>query len=135
MSGYRYHSLRLQWPLLQLRATQKAFLMLYDRIDQKTLAGDFERALGDMVASMRRRDYRAASESYVHLSIGNSPWPIGVTSVGIHDRSAREKISFSQNGQAHIMNDEGTRKILFAWKRLMTWIQAAYPAQDKSLAF
>ena len=121
--------------ILQLRATQKAFLMLYDRIDQKTLAGDFERALGDMVASMRRRDYRAASESYVHLSIGNSPWPIGVTSVGIHDRSAREKISFSQNGQAHIMNDEGTRKILFAWKRLMTWIQAAYPAQDKSLAF
>jgi pre-mRNA-splicing factor 18 len=36
----------------------------------------------------------------------------GVTQVGLHERSAREKISHSMNAtsQAHIMNDEGTRK-------------------------
>ena len=43
---------------------------------------------------------------------GNNPWPIGVTSVGIHERSSREKISHVMNGGAHIMNDEATRKYL-----------------------
>ena len=38
--------------------------------------------------------------------------PLGVTSVGIHERSAREKISHVMNGGAHIMNDEATRKYL-----------------------
>jgi hypothetical protein len=45
------------------------------------------------------------------LCAGNAPWPIGVTSVGIHERSAREKISHVMNA-AHIMNDEATRKYL-----------------------
>eukprot|EP00775_Hariotina_reticulata_P006926 gene6926-7144_t len=46
------------------------------------------------------------------LAIGNAPWPIGVTHVGLHERSAREKISHVMNSssQAHIMNDEATRK-------------------------
>eukprot|EP01047_Picozoa_sp_COSAG01_P079917 COSAG01_NODE_15339_length_1347_cov_1243.159455_3_plen_27_part_01 len=26
------------------------------------------------------------------LTIGNAPWPMGVTSVGIHERAGREKI-------------------------------------------
>lgn len=36
----------------------------------------------------------------------------GVTQVGLHERSAREKISHSMNStsEAHIMNDEATRK-------------------------
>jgi hypothetical protein len=61
---------------------------------------------------MRERNYLQAYDVYMRVSIGNAPWPIGVTSVGIHERSAREKISFSCNGQAHIMNDEATRKYL-----------------------
>ncbi len=50
--------------------------------------------------------------TYMSIAVGNSPWPIGVTSVGIHERSAREKISHVMNGGAHIMNDEATRKYL-----------------------
>jgi hypothetical protein len=63
------------------------------------------------------------------LAIGNAPWPIGVTSVGIHERSAREKISHVMNtsGQAHIMNDEATRKYLQGLKRLISFVQRAYP--------
>jgi pre-mRNA-splicing factor 18 len=65
-----------------------------------------------MVQHMRERNYLAANDVYLRLAIGNAPWPIGVTSVGIHERSAREKIShvMNQSGQAHIMNDEATRK-------------------------
>jgi pre-mRNA-splicing factor 18 len=81
-----------------------------------------------------KRDYLAAMDQYIKLSIGNAPWPIGVTMVGIHERSAREKIH--TNSVAHIMNDETTRKYLQSIKRLMTLCQRRYPAMpSKSVEF
>ncbi|KAK8630702.1 hypothetical protein V6N13_079483 [Hibiscus sabdariffa] len=62
---------------------------------------------------------------YIKMAIGNAPWPIGVTVVGIHERSAREKIY--TNSVAHIMNDETTRKYLQSVKRLMTFCRRRYP--------
>ena len=44
------------------------------------------------------------------MSIGNAPWPIGVTMVGIHARTGREKI-FAQS-IAHVLNDETQRKYI-----------------------
>lgn len=35
---------------------------------------------------MRDRNYLFANDIYLRLAIGNAPWPIGVTSVGIHER-------------------------------------------------
>jgi len=46
---------------------------------------------------------------------------IGLTMVGIHERSGREKISTSK--VAHIMNNELERKYLTSIKRLMTYAQ------------
>ena len=37
-----------------------------------------------------------ANDMYLEMAIGNAPWPIGVTMVGIHARTGREKI-FAQN--------------------------------------
>lgn len=37
-----------------------------------------------------------ANDCYLRMAIGNAPWPIGVTMVGIHERSAREKIFSNQ---------------------------------------
>jgi pre-mRNA-splicing factor 18 len=45
--------------------------------------------------------------------------------VGIHERSAREKI-FS-NQVAHVLNDEVQRKYVQSIKRLMTFCQEKYP--------
>ncbi len=42
-----------------------------------------------------QRDFIKANEHYLMLAIGDAPWPIGVTMVGIHERAGREKI-FSQ---------------------------------------
>ena len=42
------------------------------------------------------KQYTKANDKYMALSIGNSPWPIGVTMVGIHERSGRSKIFTSQ---------------------------------------
>jgi pre-mRNA-splicing factor 18 len=48
--------------------------------------------LGVICQCMQEREYVKANDTYYLLSIGNAPWPIGVTMVGIHERSAREKI-------------------------------------------
>ena len=66
---------------------------------------------------MRQREYLKAMDAYVKVTIGNAAWPIGVTSVGIHERGGREKISdTNKEWQAHIMSDETTRKYLVSLK-------------------
>ena len=41
------------------------------------------------------KEYIKAHDKYVELAIGNSPWPMGVTMVGIHERSGRSRINTS----------------------------------------
>lgn len=98
------------------------------------LPADIRQALVVMVHHCRKRDYLAAMDQYIKLAIGNAPWPIGVTMVGIHERSAREKIH--TNSVAHMMNDETTRKYLQSVKRLMTLCQRLYPTMpSKAVEF
>ncbi|GAB4848216.1 hypothetical protein Ancab_002883 [Ancistrocladus abbreviatus] len=92
---------------------------------KKVLPDDIKQALMLVVECCLKRDYLAAMDHYIKLAIGNAPWPIGVTMVGIHERSAREKIY--TNSVAHIMNDETTRKYLQSVKRLLTFCQRRYP--------
>lgn len=56
------------------------------------------------------KEYVRAHDKYLELAIGNAPWPMGVTMVGIHERAGRSKIFSSQ--VAHILNDENQRKSL-----------------------
>lgn len=101
---------------------------------KKILPGDIRQALMVVVDCCMKRDYLAAMDQYIKMAIGNAPWPIGVTMVGIHERSAREKIH--TNSVAHIMNDETTRKYLQSVKRLMTFCQRKYPAMpSKAVEF
>lgn len=74
-------------------------------------------------------DFQRAYEKYLELAIGNAPWPMGVTMVGIHERSGRTKIFTSQ--VAHILNDETQRKYLQSIKRLFSVAQKE--AGDKSV--
>lgn len=68
------------------------------------------------------------------MAIGNAPWPLGVTMVGIHARTGREKI-FSQQ-IAHVLNDETQRKFIQGLKRLMTACQRLYPTDpSKTLEY
>ncbi|XP_056653307.1 pre-mRNA-splicing factor 18-like isoform X2 [Monodelphis domestica] len=62
-----------------------------------------------------------ANDAYLQMAIGSAPWPIGVTMVGIHARTGREKI-FSKH-VAHVLNDETQRKYIQGLKRLMTICQ------------
>merc|ERR1711998_543492 len=85
-----------------------------------------------MIQAMKERNYIHADAILVNtIAIGNAPWPIGVTQVGIHTKSAaREKIStthLNKNAAAHVMGDEVTRKYLHGLKRLLTVLQRLYP--------
>jgi len=74
-----------------------------------------------MMEHMVAGDFVKANDAYILTAIGNAAWPIGVTSVGIHGRSAHDKM---QTGQvAHVMNNEMARKYLQSVKRLIRFEQ------------
>ncbi|KAN0064988.1 hypothetical protein ACQY0O_002046 [Thecaphora frezii] len=104
---------------------------LFKQLRKRSLAPDVLMRIAEIVHYVQKREYQNANDSYLQLSIGNAPWPIGVTMVGIHERSGREKI-FSSN-VAHVLNDEVSRKYIQSLKRLMTFAQTKYPPKDVSM--
>ncbi|KAL5526854.1 hypothetical protein ACEPAF_8581 [Sanghuangporus sanghuang] len=101
---------------------------LFKSLRQRNLPSDVLARVTEIVHYMQKRQYQKANDAYLRLSIGNAPWPIGVTMVGIHERSAREKISSDQ--VAHVLNDEVSRKYIQSLKRLLTFSQTKYPPED-----
>ncbi|GAA5870553.1 hypothetical protein JCM1840_004799 [Sporobolomyces johnsonii] len=113
------------------QATSAEYLKpLFKSLRKRDLAPDVLLAVAEITFYMQTREYLRANDSYLRLSIGNAPWPIGVTMVGIHERSGREKI-FSNN-VAHVLNDETSRKYIQSLKRLLTFAQAVRPPADVS---
>jgi pre-mRNA-splicing factor 18 len=111
---------------------------LYKMLKKQQLVQDIAECLQRIMQSMIMGDYVKAMEVYVELTIGNAPWPMGVTSVGIHERAAREKIgernsSGSGGQQAHILNDEEKRKYIHAVKRFMFFCQMKYPSDPSKM--
>jgi pre-mRNA-splicing factor 18 len=82
----------------------------------------------EIVKAAQECRYVDANDGYLRLSIGKAAWPIGVTMVGIHERSAREKLHESDKG--HVMGDEVTRKFLQSIKRCLSFAQVRWPPQD-----
>lgn len=98
---------------------------LLRKLKTKSLPEDILDSLTLITKMLLNREYIKASDAYLQMAIGNAPWPIGVTMVGIHARTGREKI-FSKN-VAHVMNDETQRKYIQGLKRLMTKCQEYFP--------
>ncbi|XP_048741627.1 pre-mRNA-splicing factor 18-like isoform X2 [Ostrea edulis] len=98
---------------------------LFKDLKHKTIDEDILDAMVIIVHHLMQRDYLKANDAYLEMAIGNAPWPIGVTMVGIHARTGREKIS--SRHIAHVLNDETQRKYIQALKRLMTQCQKIFP--------
>ena len=113
----------------QTREYLNPFFVMLNKDD---LSGDILSHVVDIVGFLQDREYVRANDTYLRLSIGNAPWPIGVTMVGIHERSAHEKINTGT--VAHALNDEVTRKWIQSIKRLMTFCQKVHPPSDPSKA-
>lgn len=91
---------------------------LFKALRKRDLEPDVLVLLAEIAHRIQTREYLRANDAYLKLSIGNAPWPIGVTMVGIHERSAREKIGSNQANQvAHVLNDEVSRKYIQSLKR------------------
>lgn len=105
--------------------TQAYLRPLFKQLKNAKIANDILRHLVIIIRYMLDREYIKANDAYLQMAIGNAPWPIGVTMVGIHARTGREKI-FAQN-IAHVLNDETQRKYIQALKRLMTQCQYFFP--------
>ena len=70
------------------------------------------------------KDLLNANDRYIDLSIGNAAWPMGLTMVGIHQRTG--KSSVSPNQVAYILNDEVTKKYLQSIRRILSFLQIRY---------
>lgn len=113
---------------VRYRETKEYFRPLFHRLKNRTLDPQLLAGFKLITDAMKDRNYLHAYKIYMGVAIGNSPWPIGVTHVGLHERANRERISFKYaHGNAHIMNDEASRKFIQALKRLMTFCQRRYP--------
>lgn len=106
--------------------TQAYLRPLFKCLRKRSLQDDIMECLIEIVQHCLERDYVKANDAYLQMAIGNAPWPIGVTMVGIHARTGREKI-FSKH-VAHVLNDETQRKYIQGLKRLMTKCQQYFPA-------
>ena len=102
---------------------------LFRQLESRTLNPSLLGPITKILRSTQSRRYVEANDEYLTLSIGKAAWPIGVTMVGIHERSAREKLH-DGNNQAHIMSDEVTRKFLQSIKRCISFAQTRYPPDD-----
>lgn len=116
-----------------LRGTQKKLTgppppQLFRRFERDDLDPALLRPITEIVQAAQERRYVDANDGYLRLSIGKAAWPIGVTMVGIHERSAREKLHTGEKG--HVMGDEVTRKFLQSIKRMITFAQVRWPPSD-----
>ncbi|KAF7528972.1 hypothetical protein G7054_g10017 [Neopestalotiopsis clavispora] len=101
---------------------------LFRKLEKDDLDDDILEPVIEIVKAAQERRYVDANDGYLRLSIGKAAWPIGVTMVGIHERSAREKLHDGERG--HVMGDEVTRKYLQSIKRCLTFAQVRWPPED-----
>eukprot|EP00062_Callorhinchus_milii_P024841 gi/632985181/ref/XP_007909535.1/ PREDICTED: pre-mRNA-splicing factor 18 [Callorhinchus milii] len=106
------------------KQTESYLKPLFRKLRKKNLPQDIKESITDIIKFMLQREYVKANDAYLQMAIGNAPWPIGVTMVGIHARTGREKI-FSKH-VAHVLNDETQRKYIQGLKRLMTVCQKQF---------
>ncbi|KAJ5523683.1 hypothetical protein N7494_010333 [Penicillium frequentans] len=103
---------------------------LFRRFEKGDLEDGLLEPIVEIVHKVQQRKYVDANDAYLRVSIGKAAWPIGVTMVGIHERSAREKLHQSDQ-QAHILSDEITRKYLQSIKRFLSFAQVRWPPEDQ----
>jgi len=58
-------------------------------LSKEDIKKDLQGSLFDIFNHIYKREYTQANAVYLKLAIGNAPWPMGVTNIGIHERGAR----------------------------------------------
>ncbi|CAD6499597.1 BgTH12-03708 [Blumeria graminis f. sp. triticale] len=108
--------------------SKESMTPLFRKFEKADLDDGILEPIVEIVKAAQERRYVDANDGYLRLSIGKAAWPIGVTMVGIHERSAREKLH--ENDKGHVMGDEITRKFLQSIKRCLSFAQVRWPPDD-----
>ncbi|WPH03383.1 Hypothetical protein R9X50_00626200 [Acrodontium crateriforme] len=113
-------------------AARDNLVPLFRKLESAALDNALLSSVLEIVHLAQLKRYVNANDAYLRLSIGKAAWPIGVTMVGIHERSAREKLHETEKagGKAHILSDEETRKMLQGIKRCLSFAQTRWPPED-----
>lgn len=82
--------------LVLYKQSKESLSPFFKQLKKDQLPKDVLENITKICSHIQNREYVKANDVYLRLAIGNAPWPIGVTNVGIHERSARERISSSQ---------------------------------------
>jgi pre-mRNA-splicing factor 18 len=104
------------------RQTREHLKPLFKQCRARAVPPDICAALNRMAERLAELDFRGADDAYISVAVGNQPWLIGVSQVGIHERAAREKVY--QGKITHVLNDEVQRRYITSVKRLQTWLMA-----------
>jgi len=118
---------------MRQKQTRRDIRPLFKQLKNRTVPLEVLDKSEKIVKAVEKRDYSLAKTIFLELAIGNAPWPMGVTMVGIHERSGRSKIFSSQI--AHVMNDETQRKYIHAMERIIAFGQTKYPSTDLTKNF
>lgn len=82
---------------------------------------------------MQVREYLKANDAYLQLSIGNAPWPIGVTMVGVR-LSLLPFFSPPSSSCSSRVDDKGT-EFRGATDALILWCSRSFDSSLDSRAF
>ena len=108
-----------------VRRPPRADKSAFELCKRKEIPPDIKEQLLQMVTHCEQGNFRAAHDHYLQAAIGKAAWPIGITMVGIHERSGRERLSESK--VAHVMNNEMQRKYFTSVKRLISYAAEQAP--------
>ncbi|CAH2354576.1 pre-mRNA-splicing factor 18 [[Candida] railenensis] len=104
--------------------TKRDVVPLLYKLRKENLPLSMFTSLTTVIYYLQSENYRMANETYLKLSIGNAAWPVGVRSVGIHQRAADSKITGNNKKTAtNIMMGDKTRRWITAVKRLITFCE------------
>lgn len=81
--------------------------------------------LSQIVEQARERDYDGAERTYVQVTIGNAPWPLGTANPCPHQR-ANDTLHATPN---QMMTQDGVIQTCRAIKRLLTYSQSKWPSK------
>ncbi|KAL4648958.1 pre-mRNA-splicing factor 18 isoform X2 [Arapaima gigas] len=69
------------------KQTESYLKPLFGKPWGKSLLADIRESVTDITRFLLQREYVKANDPFLQMAIGNAPWPIGVTMVGIHTRT------------------------------------------------
>ncbi|KAL2311940.1 hypothetical protein POMI540_4554 [Schizosaccharomyces pombe] len=114
-----FESSESQMQLKIFRQAKQDLDVLIQLIVDEALNDDIFKRIAEICYRCQKHEFVKANDMYLRLTIGNAPWPIGVTMVGIHERSAHQRLQ--ANPSSNILKDEKKRKCLQALKRFITF--------------